>query len=199
MKSLRLNKIIFLTLSLSVGTGVSGIGFTVAQNAAENISEHDAQQLLKTDLQEALKRFKKLGPERVQFLLTQLELGYQLPVTTRLALIDLIAETQSRNASRVLIQLLQSPDVFERGEAVRMLARYPAKEATSKIIELLDDEAVFSVRVSTDPYTENPIKINDLALEALDAMEGKTPVLKEPKDKRRIAWKKWWQKQNKKH
>lgn len=192
MKALTRNLTIYFILFIAITPLEASIGNLPAQNT--KITASDAQLLLKTDTQETLKRFKQLGPDRVPFLLEILKIGHKLSLPTRLALISIIADTPGQDSSLALIQLLQSTDTSERGQTIKLLAKYPYKEAIPKIIALLDDKAIFAVQVSTDPYTEIPVRINDLALETLRSLAGKKLAHNESKEKQILAWKKWWQK-----
>ncbi len=114
-----------------------------------------------------------------------------LGVPGRRFLISVIEGIGGPVARGGLRQLLGHWDPNVRGESAAGLGRSRAKEAMPALLGLLDDEAVYLTRVSTDPHAEDPILVRDKAVEALEAITGTVRGKGEPARERARAWRSW--------
>lgn len=106
-------------------------------------------------------------------------------------LIAVIAGIEGPGAQHGLVQLLVHWDPNLRGESAAILGRRHARNALPALLGMLDDEAVYLMRVRTDPHTEEAIFVRDKVVEALEEITGTVLARGQSSREKVSAWKAW--------
>lgn len=143
------------------------------------------------DIRGARDRLQQIGGPAVPHIVRALWCREQLQIPGRLFFISALAAIQSSEVLAGLIQLLSHWDPAVRADSAGRLAKLRAPEAVLPLTILLDDEAVASKRVTTDPHTEEPILVRDRAVLALEETTGRVLLQGGSYKDKAAAWMRW--------
>ena len=176
--------------ALVVGcASVAASGSNADAATAERVSA--AIDLYPRDARGARERLQEIGGSAVPHIVRALWCREQLQIPGRLFLVSILADTDSSEAVRGLIQLLSHWDPSVRAEIAGRLGKRPAMEAAFPLTMLLDDEAVAFSRVTTDPHTEEVILVRDRAVVALEQTTGRVLSPGGSYKEKAAAWMQW--------
>lgn len=176
-------------LLLCMGTPCPGFQGDVATRVTRAID------LMSHQPKAARRELKKIGAPAFPHILRAIRDDSVLGPIKKAFLIDVIGKSRTQEAASALTELLSYSDAFVRGLAVSHLGKRRYKPAIPYLVHLLDDKEVFVTNMQTDPDRNEPVLVRDNAMEALQAITGRTMDAGATQDERARAWVRWWEKQ----
>jgi HEAT repeat protein len=143
----------------------------------------------------ARREFERMGAPAFPHILRAIRDDNGLGPIKKAFLVDVIGKSRTKEAPSALTELLSYSDPFVRGLAVSHLGKRKYKQAIPYLVKLLDDKDVFVTNIKTDPERSEPVLVRDSAMEALQAITGRTMDAGATQDERARAWLRWWEKQ----
>lgn len=143
----------------------------------------------------ARREFERMGAPAFPHILRAIRDDNGLGPIKKAFLVDVIGKSRTKEAASALTEMLSYSDAFVRGLAVSHLGKRRYRPAIPYLVKLLDDRNVFVTNMQTDPDRNEPVLVRDNAMEALQAITGKTMDAGATQDERAQAWVRWWEKQ----
>lgn len=110
-------------------------------------------------------------------------------------LFGFISSIEGETADKALVELLSAKIAFLRGQSARELGRRKNKAAIPNLIQLLKDKDIYLTTSITDPYREEHTLVRDVAIDALEAIAGRTLKEHRSYEEKAKAWVRWWNQQ----
>lgn len=174
-------------------------------------ASHGPQEDLKTEVQKAIdlpfpkdaeesrKQLRGMGAPAIPYILAVVESDSKMNPIKKTFLIDVIATIGDESSMSALMDLLSYNDPHVRGVAATHLGEQKSTAPLPKLIGLLNDKEVYKTVVYTDPSSEQPVLVRDVAIDALQAITGRVLARQGTKQQQAQAWARWWRRRQKRN
>jgi hypothetical protein len=174
---------------VAVAALACGDGGTIENGVAERVAELMAS--YPRDTPRVQRELEEIGSPAVEHIVRALWCRTELTLLARQFFVSEVNRIPGQVAMRGLIQLLSHWEPFTRGESAACLGMRRSPEAIPALLGLLDDESIYLTTTSTDPAREDPIAVQVKAVEALEAITGRTRGSGQSPKERVGAWARW--------
>ncbi len=136
-----------------------------------------------------------LGAPAIPFIVDVIRSNTSLNPVKKIFLIGIVANMKGEQSTTALVNFLSDSDPHVRGVAASYLGTRKFKAAVPYLVNLLGDKEVYKTTVQTDPAAEQNVLVRDVAIEALQAINGIALAQRGSKEDQVKAWLRWWRKQ----
>lgn len=182
--------ILCFAFALLLQFSVLALGVRAQNNLRSQVS--DAVRLFPKDAKTSRNQLISFGDPAVPLIVEIIQSDTNLDPIKKSFLVDVIATLHGEKSSEALISLLADGDPYVRGLVASYVSKRKLQTAIPHLIALLEDKAVYKTVVQTDPSSEEPVLVRDVAIEALQATAGLVLSPGGTKDQQATAWKRWW-------
>lgn len=143
------------------------------------------------DANESREQLLRFGPPATPLIAEAIRSDSKMNPIKKAFLVDVIGRITGEESDSTLISLLSDNEPHVRGLAATYLGKRRVRAAIPNLINLLNDQDVYITITYTDPASEHPVLVRDVAIESLQAVTGTVLAPQGSKEQQAQEWVRW--------